>query len=44
MLPTINLWGNQVAWFIYVVRIDEFCHTMFIIEYKYPDSVYIQPV
>lgn len=39
VLPTINLWGNQVARFMYVVRTDELCHTMYIIEYKYTDRI-----
>lgn len=31
VLPTVNRWGKQVVRFIYVVRIDEFCYTMYTI-------------
>ena len=43
VLPTVNLWGKQVVRFIYVVRIDEFCHTMCVIEYKYTDRITLSP-
>lgn len=39
VLPTGNLWGTQVVGFIYVLRIDKFCHGMYIMEHKYTDAV-----
>lgn len=37
VLPTVNLWGNQLVRFTYVVRIGELCHIMYILEYKYTE-------
>lgn len=38
-LPIGNLWGIQVVKFMYVLRIEKFCHAVYVMEYKYTDRV-----